>query len=79
MTNPPSSQTKMVRIKAIYPIRLGEGKLEHVVTEGNVVSVSEEDAKEFCDKKYLIGYRDNGGYQTRGAKETQVYRAVRVK
>lgn len=79
LNHPPKAQTKMVKIKAIYPIRIGEGKSEHVVTEGKTVDVTEEDAKEFCDRKYSIGHREgSGGYQTRGAKETQVFRAVRV-
>jgi hypothetical protein len=61
MSNPPTDQTKMVKIKAIYPIRVGKGDAETVITPGNTVEVSESEAKEFCDKSFNLGMKDTFG------------------
>jgi hypothetical protein len=79
MTNPPKKQTKMVKIKAIYPIRVMDGKNEKIITEGSTCEVTEEEAKEFCDKEFNTGYRDVFGYSDpRAVKPVVAKRAVRL-
>jgi len=84
MTNPPAEQTKMVKIKAIYPIRVPKvvkGKeIEEIVSPGQTAEVSEEDAREFCDRKFNIGMKEHfGPLERRAARRTMVTRAERVK
>jgi hypothetical protein len=62
MTKPPKDQTTMVKIKTKHPIRLMRDGAEHTVTEGQVVEVTELEAKEFCDKEFDLGYRNSFGY-----------------
>lgn len=80
MTNPPGGQSKMVKIKAVHPIRLSRGGQvgDMVVTEGQTVDVTEAEAKEFCDKDFNIGHRNTFGYQDVAAPHSMVKRAVRV-
>lgn len=80
MTNPPKDQAKMVKIKAIHPIRVGQGVEEQVVTPGNIAMVTEEEAREFCDKKFDIGFKDTfGNRHPSEAQKKTVIRAERVK
>lgn len=89
MTKPPVEQTKMVKVKVLYPIRVTrtyKGKeVEEVVTPGTdkaprIVEVSEEEAKEFCDTKFDIGMKEHfGPLERRSARRTSVVRAERVK
>ena len=78
MTNAPTKQVRMVKIKTVHPIRLGEGKDETVITENSVVSVTEEQAKEFCDRKYPIGHKGGRGGSLGNVEQTLAVRAVRV-
>ena len=80
MTNPPTSQTKMVAIKAIHPIRVGKGEDERVVSPGQVAQVTEAEAHEFCDKKIDLGYKNVfGNRHPSDIQKMIVTRAERVK
>lgn len=80
---------KMVKIKALHPIRVytmaedGEGKpikVENVVQPDTEVEVTEAEAREFCDKTFDLGYTDIFGERDdRDIKKTFRTRAVRVK
>lgn len=71
----------LVTIKAVYPIRLTEKDgSEKIVSVGQTADVTEEQAKEFCDTKFDLGYTDTFGERDeRDIKKTIVSRAVRVK
>lgn len=78
MTNPPK-QLKMVKIKTIYPIRVMREGAEVIVKEGNVVEVTEDEAKEFCDKEFKLGYKDIfGNVDPHAFKPKNAKRAERV-
>lgn len=80
LVNPPKAQTRMVKIKATYPIRIMNGKDEHIIQPGTTAEVSEEEAKEFCDKKIDIGYKDTFGNSDPSlVHRKSAIRAVRVK
>lgn len=75
---PAKTKLKMVKIKALCPIRLSsEDGQEHVINEGTEAMVTEEEAKFFCDTRFAIGHKDFSGYRT-AARETLATRAVRV-
>lgn len=62
MTNLPVNETRMVKIKTIYPIRLKEKDgSERIITEGNTAMVTEDEAKEFCDRKFDVGHKNQFG------------------
>lgn len=80
MNNPPKAQAKLVKIKAIQPIRFGPKDDPKIITPGQTAEVSEEDAAEFCDKKFDMGYKDKfGSSEKRDAVKHIVTRAERVK
>lgn len=79
LVNPPKKQTRMVKIRAKTPIRIMRDGAEHIHVEGAVFEATEEEAKEFCDKKISIGYKDTfGQYEGNSLTEKQVVRAERV-
>ena len=89
MTTQPA-QKRMVKIRALAPIRVDRGEfkgqpVEHVVQPGEVVEVSEAEAKEFCDKKIDVGYKGKmkgtgfGSHHPSDMQKTFVTRAERVK
>jgi hypothetical protein len=82
MTNPPVKQTKMIKIKATQPIRLdreSNGKLSSVdVQPGTVVEVTEEEAQEFCDRKFKGYHAFDGERSEKDAPRSEITRAVRV-
>jgi hypothetical protein len=81
MTNPPASQVKMVKVKALHPIRVMKGGHEHIVTPGQVAEVTPEEAHEFCDKKFQLGHRDAFGNidpMMDASVKKEITRAVRV-
>lgn len=77
-TNMTAPTPRLVKIRALKPIRTAEGvHLE----PGQVGEVTEEWAKEFCDRKFRGSYRFSG--ERRGSKEDLdlcvTVRAERVK
>lgn len=73
------NQTRMVKIKALQPIRLTREGGEKIVAPGQTAEVTEDEAREFCDKKFDIGVRDYFGNSDKKAlKNTVVKRAERV-
>jgi hypothetical protein len=80
LTSPPVKQARMVRIKAIHPIRTMKGDVEVITTPGNTVEVTEDEAKEFCDRPFDIGYKQAfGNIDPSMARKTVIHRAERVK
>ena len=85
LVNPPVNQTRMVKIKAKTPIRTmrkeGSMEVEHIHQPGSVIEVTEEEAKEFCDKKISIGHKGQGfgNFEKQTVQERFVVRAERVK
>ncbi len=79
MVNAPKTQTKLVKIKANTAIRLTKDGVEEIITEGKVVEVSEEDAREYCDREFNLGYKDTfGNFDPHSVKPKVIRRAVRV-
>lgn len=88
MMNPPKVQTRMVKIKANYPLRVvrpgkdSDGKdvnVEHIVKEGTTTEVTEAEASEFCDKEFNLGYKNTfGNIDSNAIKQVKVKRAERV-
>lgn len=80
MVSAPKTQTKMVKIRAKSPIRIMKEGVEHVIQPGEVADVSDAEAKEFCDKKIDIGYKNTfGNRHPSDIKKEFVVRAERVK
>ena len=75
--------TKMVKIQALRDIRIDrpgpDGKTQHLnVKRGEVVEVTESEAKEFCDKIFKAHYAFSGErYETDG--EVRKHHIVRAK
>ena len=79
LINPPTKQVKMVKIRAKYPIRINREGLEDIVSIGQTADVTEEEAKEFCDKEFNIGHKDRfGNLDVVMDKTKKVVRAERV-
>lgn len=79
MKNPPKKQTRMVKIVVKHPIRVMKGKDEHIVTEGQTVEVTEEEAREFCDKAFDIGHKGAlFGNMSPDMPKQRIIRAVRA-
>ena len=87
---PVAAKEKLVKIKVLYPIRRMINGVEHVHTPDQhidpakrrdvIVEVTEDEAKQFCDTKFDIGYTDTfGDRDKRDIKRTIVHRAERVK
>ena len=72
--NQNSDQSKKIKIKALRDIapRSAGGK---ILKAGTIVHVTEEEAKEYCDK-YFTGFPQGSG-QGKWPKE-KIYRAERV-
>lgn len=80
LVNPPTKQTRMVKIRAKAPIRTVNDKGHETIHQtGAVVEVTEEEAAEFCDKKIALGYKDTfGQYEGDALKQQSVTRAERI-
>lgn len=50
LINPPTKQVKMVKARVLLPIRLTHDSL--VIEPGNEVEMTEDQAKEFCDREF---------------------------
>lgn len=77
MVDKPKNPTKMVKIRAERTIKPNslEGKM---LAAGEEAEVSEEDAKEFCDKT-ISGFADHEGeISSKNAKAQEIKRAVRL-
>lgn len=70
----PYEKVKLVKIKALHPIRIGE----NVVPPDSIIEVSESLAREFCDKGFENGFNFAGERTGRGIDRGTVYRAVRI-
>lgn len=78
MANPPK-QMKMIKAKTLHPVRLMRDGSETIVKEGTPVELTEEEAKEFCDKDFEIGHRDVFGYQdVLASRPAKIRRAERL-
>lgn len=75
LVKPEQKQTRMVRVQVKSPIRTSEGK---TFKEGSVCEISEEDAKEFCDKKFENVYAFSGERDSDDAPRGKIIRAVRL-
>lgn len=88
MTAPDKSKQKMVKIQAVYPIRLGDHWDEKVkgvvpgkeIKPGEIVEVTEEEAQQFCDHKASAYYAFRGDREMSDPdfKEPKQSRAKRV-
>lgn len=81
LVNPPSKQTKMVRIKTLLPIRrqVGPTPLDtEIVNPGTTLEVTEDEAKMFCDKSFK-GLPKFSGERYEGDGDVEFHRIYRAK
>lgn len=80
MVAPSKTETKMVKIKTILPIRLTRDGESMNVNENQVVEVTEEEAAMFCDKAFVGRFNFSGERYTEDgdASKQKIVRAVRV-
>lgn len=79
LVNPPTKQVKMVKIKTSQAIRLNRDNSETIVPPGKVIDVTEDEAKEFCDRQFKLGMRDTfGNFDKNTVRPTIIRRAERV-
>ena len=78
MTNPPTTQTRMVKCKALTDIRLDGRKDTPNFLAGAIVELTEDEAKEFCDKEFVGYHSHSGSMPDAAATRTKVRRAVRL-
>jgi len=76
LINPPAGQTKMVKCKVISGISVK--RLGGVQSAGMLVELTEEEAKEFCDKTFVGPYNFDGERGKKNATRTLLRRAVRI-
>lgn len=85
-----TKQSEMVKVKLNSPIRINRGGSDTIISPDQnpdpklrkevTVDLTEEEAVEFCDKKFDLGYKDKfGSSEARDARKHTVYRAERVK
>lgn len=74
LVNPPVNQTKMVKIRTLRPIRIGDT----VTPEGQEVHVTEDQAKEFCDRAFKGPYSFAGERLEDPAPRGIIKRAERI-
>lgn len=78
MTNAPVAQVKMIKCKTVHPIRVKRDGEDTIIAQDQEVSLTEAEAKEFCDKKFSIGHKGMRAGQLGNQPETTVTRAVRL-
>lgn len=80
MQAPVSATPKLVKIRAISPILVTRGNEKVSVPPGQIVEVSEEEAKEFADRVFTGGYSLSGEHSEAFAEANRhrVKRAERV-
>ena len=74
----PAGKRRLVKIKAITPIRVPSGKDFATVEPGTEVEVEEDVAAEYCDKSFHGMYSFGGERPLSTATRHVVKRAVRV-
>jgi hypothetical protein len=76
MVKKPETTQRMVKIKTLKDIRLDPE--ERVITAGQVVEVTEEQAQEFCDKVITGHFNHSGERDIQSTERHKVKRAERV-
>ncbi len=78
MVNPPTQvlQSKMTKVEVMHSIRVIRNGAEEMYNAGQIALLTEDEAKEFCDKVFKIGHKSRFGYCD--PQETEVRRARRV-
>lgn len=85
----PGKQVQMVKVKVHHPIRIVRDGIEQIIQpdqnadvskrKQTIAEITEEEAKEFCDREFDIGYREIFGNVPKGyVKTTIVKRAERI-
>lgn len=80
MVSPNKSNTKMVKIKTLLPIRVQRDGEPMVIKENQTVEVTEEEASMFCDKAFAGRFNFSGErfVDDGDASKQRIVRAVRV-
>lgn len=79
MTNPPKKEVKMVKVKALHPIRIkdpADPKQDLTVNPGTIVEMTEAEAKEF--EKPIAGVYNFSGERYHADGDTSRAKIVRV-
>jgi hypothetical protein len=81
MTTPGlASHPKLVKIRALAPIRVKRNGIDEILSPGDVSEVSEDEAKEFADRVFVGNYGVSGehGENFAEANRYKVKRAERL-